>query len=213
MSLKQAPLTLYHYWRSTSSWRVRWALAHKNIPCKYVAIDLLKGESESPEHLKRNPLGYVPVLEIQGTFIAESMAILDLLEELHPEPALLPSDPIRRAQVRQLAEMINADTQPLQNMNPQFLHSDDPEKRKQWAQHWIQNGLSAYELVVKTTAGKFSVGDELSFADLCVIPQMYNARRYEVSLDSCPTLLKIESECKKLPSYLAAEPDRFQPAN
>lgn len=209
---------LYHYWRSSSSWRVRWALAHKGVSCEFVAVNLLEDESESPEHLQRNPLGYVPAFEAapipsgSPLTLIESVAIIEFLEELFPEPPLLPRDSIQRAQVRQLVEVINADTQPLQNLSPQLLHSDQPEERKKWAQHWIRHGLSAYETLATQTAGSFSVGNSLSIADLCLIPQMYNARRYEVSLDAFPTLLRIESNSLALPSYALAEPEHFNPS-
>src|SRR5665213_1802972 len=176
-------LKLYHYWRSSSSWRVRWGLALKDVKCEFEAIDLLSGQSESPEHLSRNPLGFVPVLEITESsgkkfFLSESLPILEWLNETYPEPSLFPKDPIARARARQLAEVINAGTQPLQNLNVQELHSADKEAKKHWSQHWIRNGLHAYETLVRETAGKFSVGNELSVADLCLIPQCYNCLLY-----------------------------------
>src|SRR5688500_17347222 len=113
-------LKLYHYWRSSSSWRIRWALAHKAVACEYIPVSLLDGESESEEHLSRNPLGFVPVLEIVRSgatpfYLSESMAILEWIEEMHPNPTLLPGDAYQRARIRQLAEIIASDTQPLQN--------------------------------------------------------------------------------------------------
>lgn len=112
---------LYHYWRSSSSWRVRWAMAYKNIPCEFLPINLLENAQRSEDHLARNPLGYVPVLAIQEAglpvrYLAESIAIIEYLEEMHPSPSLLPGDAFQRAQIRQLAEVINAGTQPLQNL-------------------------------------------------------------------------------------------------
>lgn len=208
-------LKLYHYWRSSSSWRVRWAFAHKNIPCEYIAISLLNGEAESPEHLKRNPLGFVPVLEMingnDSKFLSESMAIIQWADETHPQPSLLPGDAYQRARVRQLSEIITADTQPLQNLNPMQLHSDDTEKQREWARHWIHRGLSAYETLVKSTAGKFSFGDTLTIADLALIPQCYNAKRFEVVLDAFPTVAKIYENALATPSCQASAPDRFAP--
>lgn len=218
-------LRLYHYWRSSSSWRVRWGLALKGIPCEYVAVDLLSGESESPQHAARNPLGYVPVLEFLGgslhgrsaeapvrPFLAESMAILEWAEEVHPEPRLLAGDAFHRAWIRQLAEVINADTQPLQNLGPQYLHSsEDAGKRKAWAQHWIRNGLAAYESLVIHTAGKFSVGDAITLADLFLVPQCYNAERYEVPLDPYPTVKRISEAALATPEGRASHPDRYKP--
>jgi len=192
---------------------VRWAFAYKGVDADYVDVDLLSGQSESAEHRARNPLGFVPALEIgPGQYLAESLAIIEWLEETVPRPFLLPGDPLKRARIRQLAEMINADTQPLQNLNAQDLHSDDPAKRKAWAVHWIVTGLEAYEKIASTTAGKFSVGDELSVADLCLVPQCYNALRNEIDLARFPTIKRIHDHALTTPSALASHPDRFKPA-
>lgn len=204
-------MRLYHYWRSSSSWRVRWAFAHKSIACEFVAVDILKEETDAPTHLARNPLGFVPVLEIGGAFLAESMAIMEWAEETTPKPTLLPGDALNRARVRQLAEMINADTQPLQNLNPQQLHSSDPAKQKEWARHWMLRGLGAYEKIASRTAGVFSVGDELSLADLCLIPQCYNALRYDIALEDFPTVARVHAAAMKTESCEASHPDRFKP--
>lgn len=209
-------LTLFHYWRSSCSWRVRWAMAHKGIPCEFVAVDLLNGESESPEHLKRNPFGFVPVLEVTGAqsqpvLLTESLAIIEFLEETWPKQTLLPGDAFARAQIRALAEAINAGTQPLQNLAPQAMYSDDPEKKKEWARHWIRNGLAAYETLVGRTAGQFSVGDSLSLADLCLIPQVYNALRYDVALEEFPIIARINETALGTSSCLEAHPDRYKP--
>lgn len=211
-------LTLYHYWRSTSSWRVRWACALKGVELEYVAVDLLKDEPDSPEHLARNPMGYIPTLEIpqaggKSVYLSESVAIMEWLEETRPGPRLFPRDPLKRALTRQLVEIINAGTQPLQNLNPQYLYSDDPVKRKQWCQHWIRKGLGAYDQIVQATAGKFSVGDELTAADLCLVPQCYNAGRYEVPLEEFPRVKRIHDLAAEMPEYQASHPDRFKPAS
>jgi maleylacetoacetate isomerase len=212
-------LKLYHYWRSSSSWRVRWALTHKGIPAEYIAISLLNGESESPEHLARNPLGYVPVLEVievieegkKAAHLFESIAIIEWLEETHPQNPLLPRDPWSRARARQLAEIINADTQPLQNLPPQELHSQDPAEKKRWAQHWIRLGLQTYETIVRETAGQFSIGNEISIADLCLVPQVYNAKRYDIDLSAYPIIQKICAEAEKTEAWQQSEPERFKP--
>jgi maleylacetoacetate isomerase len=207
---------LYHYWRSSSSWRVRWALAFKEIPCEFVPINLLSDETESPAHLARNPMGYVPVLEFleQKTpypFLCESVAILEWLEEVYPQPSLLPGDPFQKAKIRQLAETINSGTQPLQNLNAVQLHSSDPEEQKKWHQTWIKKGLHAYETLAQQTAGKFSVGDTLTMADLFLIPQCYNAKRQEVSLESFPTIQRIHENALKMESCRVSAPEAFQP--
>jgi maleylacetoacetate isomerase len=215
---------LYHYWRSSSSWRVRWGLVLKGIAPEYVHVDLLNGESESEAHRKRNPFGYVPALEIldgksaQGKLLTESVAILEYLDETVPTAPLLPKDPFARARVRALVETINAGTQPIQNLNV-MLHlapDDDPDavvKRKAWCQHWIRNGLSAYEALAKPIAGKFSFEDSPTLADLCLIPQCYNAARFDVSLDTYPTIARIHENALKTEAYRQSEPDRFKPSS
>lgn len=210
---------LYHYWRSSSSWRVRFAFTLKQIPCEYIPIDLLKKEQQTPEHLKRNPSGAVPVLEITDNKnnvvgrIAESTAIIEWAEENFPKPPLLPGDSLQRARIRQLAQIINSGIQPVQNLKVQQYYSQDKEKQKEWSGHWIKKGLQAYEAAVQETAGKFSVGNEITMADLFLVPQCYNAERYEVSLQEFPTIAKINANALATEACQKAHPDRFKPSN
>ena len=224
-------LKLYHYWRSSASWRVRFAFAAKGIQVDLIPLNLLLGESETPEHLKRNPLGHVPVLEVtdqsgpdagKPRYLAESLAIIEWAEEIYPTNPLLPADSWLRARVRQLAEIINAGTQPLTNLGVASFHpsypgsgqpsqSSAPAQEKAWNQHWMHRGLEAYEMIVRETAGKFSVGDTLTMADICLVPQCYSAGRFDVSLQSFPTLARINEQVLKLESCQAAHPDRFAP--
>lgn len=214
-------LRLYHYWRSSSSWRVRWGLAIKGVACEFDTINLLSDETESPEQLARNPLGYVPVLEFLDRpdhktsplrYLTESMAILEWLEEEIPTPSLLPGGALQRARIRQLCEIINSAIQPLQNPNVAQLHSPDPTLQKEWSQHWVQRGLATYETWVKHTAGKFSVGDTLTLADLFLIPQCYNSLRLGVQLENYPTLHRIYKTAIATESCMASSPDRFKPS-
>ena len=215
-------LRLYHYWRSSSSWRIRWALELKRLECELVAVNLLDGEQGSAEHRARNPYGSVPVLEFPEhragsketphRYLGESMAILHWLESVQPSPALLPSPPLERARVIQLAELINAGIQPIQNLKVLQRVSSDPDARKAWAKEWIQNGLAAYEALVSESAGKFSYGDQVTWADLFLIPQIYNADRYEVSLESFPTIARIHQTASQTPECLASAPDQYQPS-
>lgn len=208
--------TLYHYFRSSSSWRVRWALAHKGIECRFVAVNLLAGEQQSPEHLRRNPMGMVPVLQIDGTFLTESVAILEYLEETRPEPALLPKAPLARARVRQLVQVINADTQPIQNLSVLRAVSQDAETQKAWAVRFITRGFDAYESLLSSAdwnKGSLSWGDELSMADLFLIPQCYNARRQGLDLRPWPRIAAIEAAALATPSGQASAPDRHRPPN
>lgn len=214
----KAPLRLFHYWRSTSSWRVRFAFAAKQIEAEYVAINLLEGESDTPEHLARNPMGYVPVLELPNAqpgkprYLGESVAILEWAEETFRAHPLLPSDPALRARTRQLVELINAGTQPLVNLGVAAQHSTDEAAQKAWNQHWIRKGLEAYELLVRETAGTFSIGNALTLADICLLPQLYGAGRNDVTFEAYPTIARIHAEAVKHPAYLSSHPDRYKPA-
>lgn len=207
-------LTLYHYWRSSSSWRVRWALAHKAVAHELVAVNLLEGEQRSAEHLSRNPTGFVPSLFIDppGIHLAESSAIIEWLEETYPSQPLFPAAPLDRARVRQLCQIINAGTQPLQNLSVQRKHSSDPSQQKQWTQHWISVGLNAYEEVCRKTAGRYSFGDRLTAADLFLIPQCYNASRFDVPISQYPNIRRVHENALELESYHDSAPDRFAPA-
>jgi maleylacetoacetate isomerase len=216
--LKTPRLRLYHYWRSSSSWRVRWAFALKQLECEYVAVNLLEGEQSKSDHLARSPMGLVPTLELVGgdalpggRFLSESLAIIEWAETQRPAPPLFPREPMERARARQLAEIINAGTQPIQNLGVQRRHSSDPEEQKRWARHWTERGLGAYEAVVSRTAGVFSVGDEITIADLCLIPQCSNADRQGVALDPYPTIRRIREAALATEACRATEPDRFKP--
>ena len=138
-------MTLYHYWRSSCSWRVRWGFAHKKQTLNYQAIDLLKNEQQSPEYLKKNPSGLVPSLNINQSYVGESLAILEWLEERHPNPPLLPQDSFARLQVRQLCYTIMSGIQPLQNLSAQKKHAQEKEKQHAYARFWIEKGFRTYE--------------------------------------------------------------------
>ena len=206
-------ITLYHYWRSSSSWRVRWSLELKKIPHKLVAIDLLKAEHQSPNYLQKNPAGQVPCLQVDNKFFNESLPILEWLEELYPQPALLPSLPDERLEVRALALTIVAGTQPMQNLAAQRYYSDDIERRKIYSQHWIKRGLSAYESMLKLnqSSGLYSFGNQISLADLCLIPQCYNAERFEVDLNNFPLMQAINQRCLATQACKASSPASYTP--
>lgn len=209
------PMNLYHYWRSTSSWRVRWALAFKGIAVSYIAVNLLNEESMSPEHLKRNPMGYVPVLEVPARekrhFLIESTAIIEWMEESLPNPALLPQNSFDRAKVRALCELINAGTQPLVNLTVNEKISEDHEERKKWNSYWIRRGFHAFEKSVQDSARDFSCGSSLSLPDIYLVPQCYAALRNGVDLSEFPAIARINENALKTPSGLASHPDRFKP--
>jgi maleylpyruvate isomerase len=213
MSPPQPELVLYTYWRSSSAYRVRLALAIKGLAYRSVPVNLLQGAQLSPEHLARNPLGQVPCLEVNGRGYIESVAILELLEELHPSPPLLPRDPFARARVRALAEVINSGTQPLQNLQTLAKVSADPEVRKPWIQHFIARGLGAYDALMATierddgVRGRFSYGDALTLADCFLLPQLYNARRYHVDLAPFPRVAAAGEAIAATDAARAAAPE------
>lgn len=225
MSLEPAPdeTILYHYWRSSSSWRVRWALAIKGIAHQAVPVDLLKGEQRSEAHRRRNPLGLVPVLHIDGTDLSESVAILEYLDETRPAMPLLPQDPLSRARVRQLVQIIAADTQPLQNLSV-LEHVEaltaTHENRRRWAERYISRGFDAYEATLTLfggpfIAGPYSCGDAITMADLCLIPQCHNARRQGIELSPTgrwPRIAAIEAACLATQAARQTAPDAVKPA-
>lgn len=208
-------ITLYGYWRSSSTWRVRIALAHKGIPYETAVVHLVKdgGEQRSEAFKKLNPRGEVPLLQVmhagQPFRVAQSMAIIEYLEETHPEPALLPREPLARARARHLAEMVNAGIQPLQNLRVlQYVKSTLGGDDQAWARAWIHSGLQALEQEAQASAGPFLVGDAVSLADVFMVPQLYNARRFNVDLTAFPTLTRVEARCMELPAFVAAHPDK-----
>jgi maleylpyruvate isomerase len=204
-------MKLHGFWRSTATWRVRIALAHKGIVYEYVPVKIARtgGEQDEAPFREKNPMGRVPVLEMDGRRLAESMAILEMLEETHPTPPLLPKDAFLRARARQLAMLVVSGIQPLQNTSVQHwveseLHADGPA----WISHWVTHGLGALESLTRETAGKYSVGDEISFADVCLVPELYFARRFSLDLAPYPTLVRIDEACSRLPAFEAAHATR-----
>lgn len=207
---------LYHYWRSSSSWRVRWALRHKGVAHDLVAVNLLEGQQQGDAHKARNPAQKVPVLLVGGAHLAESVAIIEYLEEAHPAPPLLPSGALPRARVRQLVETINAGTQPLQNLSVLRCVSADAAQQRAWAQHHIRLGLSAYEVLLEQDgrpldAVRFSHGDSVTMADLFLLPQVYNARRQGLDVAQWPRVARIEAACLQLDDARLTSPDHLGP--
>lgn len=197
-------LTLYSYFYSSASWRVRAVMALKNIPYKYETVHLLEGGQHNEEFLKINPMHQVPALKIVDNdnkthILTQSLAIIQYLEENYPEKSIYPQDPILRAKSRAIADTISGGIQPLQNLEtlvkygePLGINSHTPEERKKIAQYWITRKLENLEILVKTTAGKYCVGDQVTIADICLVPQMFNARRFEIDTTKYPTLKKID---------------------
>ena len=198
--------TLYHYWRSSCSWRVRWALNHKGIAYADRAINLLQNEQNSPDFLAKNPGGYVPAVEFDGEVFGESLAILEWIEETHPASPLLPKSPADRLRVRQMCHVIASGIQPIQNLAVMRRHSSDASEQAKWASHWIATGLEKFEALITPYADQFCFGGALSFADLCLVPQVHNAIRFNVSLLPYPVLARINAHCLTLPACIASAP-------
>lgn len=204
---------LYGYWRSSSTWRVRIALAHKGIEHETVPVHLVRdgGEQHADWFHELNPADQVPVLQFadgQSTRrIGQSLAILAYLEEAYPSPSFLPADPYLRARARQLAELVNSGIQPLQNLAViQKLKAMELDAGA-WCRDWIDRGLHSYEELLGESAGSYSVGDEPSWADALLIPQLYNARRFHLDLEPFPRIRAVEEACLALPAFRDTRPD------
>ena len=207
-------LVLYDYWRSSASYRVRIALNLKGLAYERVPIDLLEGEQKGEAYRMRNPQGFVPMLEADGTRLTQSLAILTWLEHRLPEPALLPADPDTRAHVLALALTVAADIHPLNNLRVlKHLAALGIEQaaRDDWYRHWVREGLDALEALAAPRAGRFLFGDSVSWADICLVPQIYNARRFELDLAPWPTLVRADAAATALDAFAAAHPDKAKP--
>lgn len=207
-------INLYHYWRSSTSIRVRWALAIKGVEYNSIPVNLLAGEEKQDEYLRKNPNGYVPTLEIEGKFLGESMAIMEFLEEKFPSPSIIPGDIYAKARIRQLAELVNSGVQPLHNLAVMKRVSDDKEVQLDWNRHWIRRGFSAYEqLIDKYSDGekKFSLTDDPTIADICLVASMYSGQRFGVEINEFPKLEKIYEAAMENSAYQQAAPEKFQP--
>ena len=213
--MSDARLTLYGYWRSSSSWRVRIALAWKRLAYEYLAVHLVQegGEQHREAFRALNPMEQVPVLGVRegsrSFHLRQSLAIVEYLEERWPAPPLLPSERGERAQARALAELVNSGIQPLQNLGVlQHVRDALGGDERAWAAHWVGRGLEALEQAVRESAGTYCVGDAVSYADLCLIPQLYSARRFGVEVDAYPTLTAIEARCATLDAFREAHAER-----
>ena len=207
-------MELYSYFRSSAAWRVRIALAYKGLRVDLHPVHLLRGGGEQYEAGYRalNPLRVVPTLIEGSRVFTQSLAILEYLEDLHPEPALLPSDPADRAHARALALVIACDIHPLNNLRVlRYLETTlgvGAREREAWYHNWITLGLKALEIEIARPGwrGPFCLDAQLTFADICLIPQLYNARRFGVDLLPYPTLVGIEQACLALPAFTETAP-------
>jgi maleylacetoacetate isomerase len=209
-------LHLYSYWRSSAAYRVRIGLALKGLEFQTLPVHLLKdgGQQHAADFATLNPQQLVPVLMHGRRAVRQSLAILEYLEEVHPEaPALLPGTARERGRVRGLAQLVACDIHPLNNLRVlQFFeqHWNVPQaERYEWVRHWVVEGLAAFEALVAEdpATGAFCHGDVPGLADCCLVPQLYNARRFGLDVAAWPTLARIEQACRALPAFRAAAPE------
>jgi maleylacetoacetate isomerase len=210
-----AKAVLYGYWRSSTSYRARIGLNHKGVEYEVRPLNMLKNEHSDPEYVRgKNPMGAVPTLEIDGHIIVQSPAILEYLDETRPDPAWLPTDPADRAHIRAMAMLIACDIHPIANMSPlKYLKNElghDQAEVDTWYRHWVQRGLNALEQLVSRHGrqGRYCFGDSVTLADIYLVPQMYNARRFNTDLSGCPTLVEIDARLQELPAFVDAQPER-----
>jgi len=205
-------MKLHGYFRSSASYRVRIALNLKGLGAEHLPHHLRKGEQRDPAYLALNPQGLVPTLQDdRGTVLTQSLAIIEWLDETHPEPPLLPKDPLRRAQVRAFAQVLACDTHPVQNLKvlARLRQLGLPEEQvTEWAAWANREGLSACEILIADEPGPFCFGAVPTMADLCLVPQLANARRFGVDLTPFPRLLKAEAAAKDNKAFADAAPDR-----
>ncbi len=211
-------MKLYDYYRSSCSYRVRIALNLKQINYTSVPVHLINqgGEQHRPEYLQLNPQGLVPTLDENGHILTQSLAIIEYLEELNPEPPLLPQTPLGRAEVRSLALSIACDLHPINNLRVlnqlrRQFNAPDTEVNL-WYQHWLKLSFDAFEERLKTLPRKHNVcyGHDVSLADICLIPQVYNAKRFEFSLEPYPRISEINDYCLTLDAFKEASPEQME---
>ena len=216
--MRDAPseaLILYSYWRSSAAYRVRIGLNLKGLPYRTVAVHLLKdgGQQHAEDYRQMNPQQLVPTLQHGQRHLTQSLAIVEYLDDVWPTPALLPATARERQRVRALAQLVACDIHPLNNLRVlQYFehewHLPAPE-REQWVKHWIMDGFAACEALLAghPATGDFCEGNAPGFADCCLVPQVYNARRFGVDMAAYPTLAHIEANCLALPAFDAARPE------
>lgn len=206
-------IILYDYWRSSASYRVRIALNLKGVAYKTVPTSLLEGDHKATEYVERNPQGFVPMLSIDGHDLTQSLAIIDYLDANYPDPAMVSSNPADRAKTLAQALVIAADIHPVNNLRILRYLKDvlgqDQAAIDDWYRHWIVEGLTALEAMAPED-GLFG-GDLPNLADLCLVPQMANARRFDTPLEAFAKLLRIDAALTELPAFKAAHPDAVNP--
>lgn len=206
-------MKLYNYFRSSAAFRVRIALNLKGAQYESIPKVFMRNEHRAPDYLALNPQGLIPALEVEDTVLSQSLAIIEYLDDKYPEPALLPSEPLARAQVRSMALAIACDIHPLNNLRVltylrQNFGQDDAGVER-WYRHWITIGFQGLEAQAQrhSTAKRYCCGDSVSLADVCLVPQVYNARRFHTDLTPFPTLVAISTHLESLSAFAAARPE------
>ena len=205
-------MKLYNYFRSSASFRVRIALELKGLPYEYLPVHLVKGEHKGEEYAAVSASGLVPTLVTDtGELLGQSMAIIEYLDETHPEPPLLPRDPLGRAHVRALAQLIACEIHPLNNLRVlKYLVRDlkvDEEAKNAWYRHWVRNGLELFEKeLARLPAGTYSYGDTPTMVDCCLVPQIFNGKRFDVDFGGLTRTMAAFDACMKLPAFQRAQP-------
>jgi len=210
---RMSEIILFDYWRSSASYRVRIVLNLKNVPYTRVPTSLLDNAQRAPDYVARNPQGFVPMLSIDGHDLTQSLAIIDYLDAQYPDPAMVSSNPADRAKTLAQALIIAADIHPIDNLRVLRYLKDEmgqsQEAVDQWYRHWIVEGFTALEAMAPDN-GLFG-GELPNLADVCLVPQMANARRVDTPLDAFPKLLRIDAALTALPAFAAAHPDHVKP--
>ncbi|MDN3922841.1 maleylacetoacetate isomerase [Roseateles violae] len=204
-------MELFNYFRSSASWRVRIALALKGLDYDYRSVHLVRNEQHAEPFATASVSHLVPLLKLdEGSLLTQSLAIIEYLDETHPEPPLLPAEPVARAQVRALAQDIACEIHPLNNLRVlRYLVRElqiDEDAKKRWYRHWVESGLAVVEQRLRTTAGRFCFGERPGLADCVLVPQVFNAQRFDCKLDALPEVMRVHANCMAHEAFAGTQP-------